>query len=142
MRFLALPKPRLASETLTPRGPAAGAFTFEYRQALLRDTWAPDAAGRGIPLTSPLSLPALLSSDVEVTQWNGEGLPGDELSVQNGLLTTRATRWPLCIDPQARRGRGVNDSGRPCWHWAARSGPSPGPRPARVQARAAHGIAS
>jgi dynein heavy chain len=69
---------------------------------MLRDTWAPDAAARGIPATLPLLLPALLTTDVEVAQWASEGLPGDELSVQNGLLTTRANRWPLCIDPQVR----------------------------------------
>jgi dynein heavy chain len=67
---------------------------------MLRDTWAPDAASRALPLTAPLRLEALLTSDVEVAQWAGERLPGDELSVQNGILTTRANRWPLCIDPQ------------------------------------------
>lgn len=77
-----------------------GAFTFDYRQAMLRDTWAVDAKERSVPLTEPLQLEALLTTDVEVAQWASEGLPGDELSVQNGLLTTRANRWPLCIDPQ------------------------------------------
>jgi len=41
-----------------------------------------------------------MTNDVEMTTWASEGLPGDELSIQNGLLTTRAARWPLCIDPQ------------------------------------------
>ena len=27
-------------------------------------------------------------------------MPQDELSVQNGILTTRSSRYPLCIDPQ------------------------------------------
>jgi dynein heavy chain, axonemal len=62
--------------------------------------WARDVAGASIPLSSPFKLEALLTSDVETAGWASEGLPGDELSVQNGILTCRANRWPLCIDPQ------------------------------------------
>lgn len=77
-----------------------GAFTATYRYAMVYDMWQGDVRERGVPLTQPFRLEALLTSDVETTTWASEGLPSDELSIQNGILTVRANRWPLCIDPQ------------------------------------------
>ncbi|KAF8069431.1 DHC1 [Scenedesmus sp. PABB004] len=77
-----------------------GAFTHKYRSEMVYGLWQSDLRARGVPLSEPFSLERVMTTDVEVAAWASEGLPGDELSVQNGLLTTRAARWPLCIDPQ------------------------------------------
>ena len=77
-----------------------GAFNFDFRSEMMRDTWEVDVRKRGMPLTEPYRLESLLTSPVETARWASEGLPQDELSVQNGILTKRASRYPLAIDPQ------------------------------------------
>lgn len=79
---------------------SAGAFTHKYRCQMVYELWQSDLLTKKVPVTQPFRLEAIMTDDVETTAWASEGLPGDELSIQNGLLTTRAARWPLCIDPQ------------------------------------------
>ena len=78
----------------------SGAFNFEFRTSMLKEAWEPDLLEKKITLSQPFRLEKLLTSDVETARWASEGLPQDELSIQNGILTTRASRYPLCIDPQ------------------------------------------
>ena len=45
---------------------------------------------------------SFLADETEIGEWSVEGLPNDDLSVQNGILVTRATRYPVLIDPQGQ----------------------------------------
>ena len=76
-----------------------GPFDYSFRKKMLYERWQTDVREKEIPMSEVFRLENLLTTDVEISQWNSEGLPSDELSVQNGILTTRASRWPLCIDP-------------------------------------------
>uniref|UniRef100_A0A8C5JCI3 Dynein-1, subspecies f n=1 Tax=Junco hyemalis TaxID=40217 RepID=A0A8C5JCI3_JUNHY len=77
-----------------------GAFSWEFRHEMIYQVWHEDIVSREIPVSHPFKLEGLLTDEVEVSRWVSEGLPPDELSVQNGILTTYSSRFPLCIDPQ------------------------------------------
>jgi dynein heavy chain len=78
----------------------AGPFNHEFRTEMLYNSWVARVQSKGIEKTEKYRLETLLTSDVEIAAWNGQGLPSDELCVQNGILVTRSSRWPLCVDPQ------------------------------------------
>jgi len=37
-----------------------------------------------------------------IRDWNAAGLPADDLSIENAIITTKSKRWPLIIDPQVQ----------------------------------------
>ncbi|KAK6624941.1 hypothetical protein RUM44_011805 [Polyplax serrata] len=77
-----------------------GPFSYEFRRTMIYEDWKQSLIDKEIPLTMSYRLEMALSDDVEISKWNSEGLPPDELSIQNGILTVRASRFPVCIDPQ------------------------------------------
>ena len=47
-----------------------------------------------------------------IRQWNIWGLPTDALSTENGIIMSKARRWPLCIDPQSQANRYIKSMGK------------------------------
>ena len=66
---------------------------------MIFETWKKDLIDKELPNKEDFRLDRFLTNEVEISKRASEGLPSDELSVQNGILTEAASRWPLCIDP-------------------------------------------
>ena len=81
-----------------------GPFNAEFRSMLLNEYFIPDLRAREIPLQGGLNLIDFLIDDTIVGEWNLQGLPKDDLSIQNGIMVTSSSRYPLLIDPQGQGG--------------------------------------
>uniref|UniRef100_A0A5K3F2S1 AAA_lid_1 domain-containing protein n=1 Tax=Mesocestoides corti TaxID=53468 RepID=A0A5K3F2S1_MESCO len=88
----------LASAFLNYLGP----FTQEFRTQLLYRDWFDSVVNDEIPMTEGFKVDELLTTEMEISVWNSQGLPPDELSIQNAILTTKGLKTPVCIDPQGQ----------------------------------------
>ena len=95
---------KVRAAKLTVPGSHSSLHTNRYRAFVCRDKvttiWRDACVEKNIPCSDVFSLPGIMGNDVDIRQWQLEGLPKDALSTENGILVTRAKRWPLMIDPQ------------------------------------------
>lgn len=75
-----------------------GIFRPGYRVRCVAH-WRRALEGRGLQITRNYSLHEALTSPEEVQQWLLQGLPNDELSIENAAITLRAHCCPMLIDP-------------------------------------------
>ena len=79
-----------------------GLFNAEFRQILLEEYFHKDPIERSIPCSEDLALTSFLVDDATIGEWNLQGLPSDDLSIQNAIMVTRSSSFPLMIDPQGQ----------------------------------------
>lgn len=49
---------------------------------------------------------------MKIRAWQIAGLPVDSFSVDNGIISTNARRWPLSIDPQSQANKWIKNMER------------------------------
>jgi dynein heavy chain len=79
-----------------------GPFNQQFRAATMSERLVGDCELRHVPVTAHMDVAEFLVDAGTVGDWNQEGLPTDRLSVQNGILVTQASRYPLLVDPQGQ----------------------------------------
>ena len=79
-----------------------GPFNKIFRDKLTKVSFVNDINERKLPTTKNLDISGMLVDSATTGEWNLQGLPTDDLSIQNGILTTRASRYPLMVDPQGQ----------------------------------------
>lgn len=79
----------------------SGPFNQEYRMHIL-DSWYKKMNEKGIPNFPDLNVIDKLADPPTISEWNLQGLPNDELSIQNGIIVTKSSKYPIMIDPQSQ----------------------------------------
>ena len=94
---------RLVGDVLLATGflSYSGPFNQEFRTLMMKG-WEKELHKSKIPFTPELNVMAMLVDTATIGEWNLQGLPNDDLSIQNGIITTKATRYPLLVDPQGQ----------------------------------------
>jgi len=85
-----------------------GAFTGVYRQRMV-SKWVEQCLAKNIPTANDFSLIKIMGDPVVIRGWNIANLPTDQVSIENGILATKAERWALCIDPQQQANRWIKN---------------------------------
>ncbi|EDQ85850.1 uncharacterized protein MONBRDRAFT_11532 [Monosiga brevicollis MX1] len=88
----------------------AGYFDQTYRQTLMR-TWRRQLDRSGIVFKRELSITEYLSTPDERLEWKANGLPDDDLCVENAIMLKYTHRFALVIDPAGQALDFVRKSG-------------------------------
>lgn len=97
----------IAASSIAYNGP----FTYEYRENLeskLRNY----INKLGIYHNPKTSMKLLLEDQIKSREWSVNGLPQDQLSIENALIMQYTRRWPLLIDPQNQGSNFIKKMGK------------------------------
>merc|ERR1712176_562523 len=71
-----------------------GPFNQDFRNQLINVTLIQTARNLGVPVSDEIDPISFLTDVATIGDWNLQGLPSDPLSIQNGILVTKSSRYP------------------------------------------------
>ena len=77
-----------------------GYFSKTFRTELLSKYWIPFLMQNKVPLSPTTDVLKILTDEAEMAGWQGDMLPSDRVSLENGVIVNNCERWPLIVDPQ------------------------------------------
>ncbi|GBP05920.1 Dynein heavy chain 7, axonemal [Eumeta japonica] len=89
-----------------------GPFTAAFRDEQIHK-WAQNCDACNVICTLNFNLIKSLGEPVTIQQWNIDGLPSDDFSVESAIIVVKARRWPLMIDPQGQANRWIKNTEKP-----------------------------
>jgi dynein heavy chain len=69
----------------------AGPFETSYRTVLMK-SWSDAVSAQKLPVTENFNFTKFLAKSTDVRDWNIQGLPKDDFSTENGVISTRGRR--------------------------------------------------
>jgi len=86
----------------------SGPFEMKYREILMNN-WKELCKSAGISYSPDYSIINTLGNQMEMKQWNLQGLPQDRISMENAILAIKSTRWPLFLDTEGQANKWVRN---------------------------------
>ena len=62
---------------------------------------------QALPYSPKYSLSVVLGEPVTIRDWLLAGLPNDAFSIDNAIMMTTSSRWPVMIDPQGQANKWI-----------------------------------
>jgi len=89
-----------------------GPFTPAFREKQIAE-WVEVCKKEKLPCSAGYNLSKIIGDPVAQRQWHIDGLPTDNLSIDNGTMIINSKRWPLMIDPQGQANKWVKNMEKP-----------------------------